>query len=456
MNDADNLESSHRQSAELAAVVSGATMSFADAAEAELREHSKRAPMHYRRITELAISHRLISSGGLTPEASLNAAITQEIKRRDAADREQRFRAYGRGLYGLVSPSDPLGGAIDHKNAEVRGRLRALLADLDPQLFESLIGELLVALGFEDVEVTRYSKDGGIDLRATLAVGGVTDVKTAIQVKRWSRNVAPRIVRELRGGLGPHERGLIVTLSDFSKEAHVEALASDKSPISLMNGHRLIELLVENGIGVTRRRLTILELDEAAFSSVAEETPEEAAASALTIPGPAPRPRRIRSDKALSVWPLPGGRLAWKATLDHMLDFVAGEAPTMPQAINWLIDTYDRVSSEKVARGYWQVTRNFGLTELEGEQLAVTTAGAEYLGDPTSPRLYILAESNVAGFSELLAALREGPRTSAELLAYLNRALGFAWETEAQIRFRLGWLENLGLAEVHGDAWRAK
>jgi hypothetical protein len=245
--------------------MSGASLSFADAAEAVLREHSKGAPMHYRRITELAISHGLISPGGLTPEASLNAAITQEIKRRDAADREQRFRAYGRGMYGLAAPSDPLGGAIDRKNAEVRSRLRALLAELHPQLFESLIGELLVALGFVDVEVTRYSKDGGIDLRATLAVGGVTDVKTAIQVKRWSRTVASRTVRELRGGLGPHERGLIVTLSDFSKDAQLEALASDKSPISLIGGHRLIELLVENDIGVTRRRLMILELDEAAI-----------------------------------------------------------------------------------------------------------------------------------------------------------------------------------------------
>lgn len=435
--------------------MSGASLSFADAAEAVLREHSKGAPMHYRRITELAISHGLISPGGLTPEASLNAAITQEIKRRDAADREQRFRAYGRGMYGLASPSDPLGGAIDRKNAEVRGRLRALLAELHPQSFESLIGELLVALGFVDVEVTRYSKDGGIDLRATLAVGGVTDVKTAVQVKRWSRNLASRTVRELRGGLGPHERGLIVTLSDFSKDAQTEALASDKSPISLINGHRLIELLIQNDIGVTRRRLMILELDEAAFSSVAEETPEEAAASALAVPRPAPRPGPVRSDKALSVWPLPGGRLAWKTTLDRMLGFVAGEAPTMPKAIKWMIDSFDRVSSEKVARGYWQVPRNFGLTESEGEQLAVTSDGAEYLSDPTAPRLYALAESNVAGFAELLAALREGPRTPAELLAYLNEVLGTAWETEAQIRFRLGWLENLGVAKVYGDAWQA-
>src|SRR4030095_8426548 len=254
---------------------SGVTLSLADAAEAILRSHSKGAPMHYRRITELAILQRLILPRGLTPEASLNAAITQEIKRREAASQDQRFRAHGRGMYGLALPSDPLGGAIDRKNAEVRARLRRTLSDLNPQLFESLIGELLVALGFEDVEVTRYSNDGGIDLRATLAVSGVTDVKTAIQVKRWSKNVAPRTVRELRGGLGPHERGLIVTLSDFSREAQVEALASDKSPISLINGHRLIELLIESDIGVTRKRLTILELDEEAFSSVAEETPED-------------------------------------------------------------------------------------------------------------------------------------------------------------------------------------
>jgi restriction endonuclease Mrr len=120
-------------------------------------------------------------------------------------------------MYGLASPSDPLGGAIDRKNAEVRGRLRALLAELHPQLFESLIGELLVALGFEDMEVTRYSKDGGIDLRATLAVGGVTDVKTAVQVKRWNRNVASRTVRELRGGLGPHERDLLLPSQTFPK-----------------------------------------------------------------------------------------------------------------------------------------------------------------------------------------------------------------------------------------------
>lgn len=430
-------------------------MSFVDAAERVLREHSKGAPMHYRRITEVALSEGLISSEGRTPAASFNAAITQDLKRREAAGRDQRFRAYGRGMYGLALPSDPLGGAIDRKNAEARARLRDVLADLDPVLFEGLIGELLIALGFEDVEVTSYSNDGGIDLRARLAVGGVTSVKTAIQVKRWSKNVAPRVVRELRGGLGPHERGLVVTLSNFSKEARAEASASDRSPISLIHGDHLIELLIDNDIGVTRRRVTILELDEAAFAPTVEGANEEPSSIEVSDTGQPLRVRRTKTEKVLSTWPLPGGRLSWKATLDRMLTFVASEAPSMPDAIKWLISNYDRVSKEKVARSYWRVLRSFGLIESQGEQLAATAVGAEYLADATPTRLFALAESNVAGFSEIMAALREGPRTTAELLAYINDALGFTWETDAQVRFRLYWLENLGMAKVQGDIWEA-
>ena len=149
-------------------------LSMSDAVESVLRAHSKGAPMHYRRITELAIEEGLIEPQGLTPEASVNAALTQDIKRRKTAEREQRFRAHGRGMYGLATPVDLLGGALTENNQRVRSRLREILSETDPQQFEILIGELLIALGFEDVEVTRYSGDGGIDVRANLSVGGVT------------------------------------------------------------------------------------------------------------------------------------------------------------------------------------------------------------------------------------------------------------------------------------------
>lgn len=80
-------------------------------------------------------------------------------------------------------------------------------------------------------------------------MGGVTDVRTAIQVKRWSASVSGRVARELRGGLGPHERGLVVTLSTFTRDAKAEAGSADRSPISLVNGDELIELLIDTTSG---------------------------------------------------------------------------------------------------------------------------------------------------------------------------------------------------------------
>ena len=422
-------------------------LTYTDAAEVVLTRHSKGAPMHYRRITELAVSEDLIKPGGKTPEASMVASITQEVKRRDRVGAEQRFRVHGRGMYGLAAPTDLLGGAIDKKNAAVKQRLRARLAELDPQLFEGLIGELLAALGFEDVEVTKYSADGGIDVRGVLAVGGITDILTAIQVKRWSKNVSGRVVRELRGALGPHEQGLIITLSRFTPDARAEAAAANRTPIGLVNGDRLLDLLMENEIGVTQKRVTIYELDEAI--PIPGDVEESAPPTGMS-------PTRLspRRGKPLSVWPLPGGRLAWKDSLDAMLRHVADEAPTMEEAIRWLVDSFERTSSEKTARGYWQVPRSFGLLETQGEQLTLTADGATYITQPTPDVLLELLKENVAGFTEMLEYLAERPHQVEELLERFRADLGVTWETDAQINFRLGWLENLGAAESHGDSWR--
>ena len=243
-------------------------LTFADAAEEVLKRHSKGAPMHYREITDLAVSSGLIEPGGETPAASMNVAIRQDIKRQDLAGRDQRFRAQGRGLYSLTLADDPLGGAIQRKNAEVRRQLRERLGDLHPRIFEEVIGELLAGVGYEDVEVTKYVGDGGIDVRATLTVGGVTRVQTAIQVKRWAKNVSGRTVRELRGALGPHERGLIITLSGFTRDAVADATSETRMPISLVDGDRLLDLLIEHDIGVIRRKVTVYELDEEASPSM--------------------------------------------------------------------------------------------------------------------------------------------------------------------------------------------
>src|SRR5689334_18211212 len=78
--------------------------------------------------------------------------------------------------------------------------------------------------------------------------------------KRWRSNVQAPTVQQLRGSLGVHDQGLIITTSDFSSGARAEAAKPDRAPVALMNGSRLIDLLVEYEIGVSRSKMVVLEL----------------------------------------------------------------------------------------------------------------------------------------------------------------------------------------------------
>jgi hypothetical protein len=157
--------------------------------------------------------------------------------------------------------------------------------------FEALIGELLLASGFEEdsIQVTNYHGDGGIDVRGILNAGGITRINAAVQVKRWKRNIQAPAVQAVRGSLTAHEHGIIIASSDFSKGARQEANAVGKTPISLVSGQDLLTLLIEHSIGVNKEQHTVLSLDEewwgeligAAPEALAEEEGEGEGATAV-------------------------------------------------------------------------------------------------------------------------------------------------------------------------------
>lgn len=147
-------------------------------------------------------------------------------------------------------------------HAGVRKKLLARLRGIKPDEFEALVAQLLVVLGFEDVEMTSYGGDRGIDVRGTLVVGDVIRTRMAVQAKKWKSNVTAPIVQQVRGSLGAHEQGLIITTSDFSKGAREEAERADATPVALMNGPQLVELMIENDIGVQRTPYDLIELEE--------------------------------------------------------------------------------------------------------------------------------------------------------------------------------------------------
>lgn len=241
-----------------------ATLSFADAAEQVLKRFGKHRPMHYQAITRHALDLGLIATDGQTPAASMYSVILTEIDRALKRGEQPRFAKHGKGMVSLAT-WEPVGlpAEIEQHNLAVRQQLHDRLHTMAPGDFENLIGNLLAKIGFENVVVTAASGDGGIDVRGTLVVGDVIRTRMAVQVKRWKRNVQAPVVQQVRGSLGAHEQGLIITTSYFSAGARSEAARPDAVPVALMSGEQLVTLLIEHDIGVRRASYDLIELGEA-------------------------------------------------------------------------------------------------------------------------------------------------------------------------------------------------
>ena len=244
---------------------SNTSFSFTDCAQKVLKEFGDKKPMHYKKITEKALEKGWLMTVGKTPEATMYAQVITEIKRHQKRGDQPRFVQHGRGYVGLSQwMGRGLTFEIEQHNNQVRKALREKLLAMKPGEFEELISQLLAEMGFEMVEVTKLSGDGGIDVRGILVVGDVVRIKMAVQVKKWKikNNIQAPVVQQVRGSLGVHEQGLIITTSDFSAGAIKEAAQSDKTPIALMNGEQLVLLLMEYGIGVHRSTPDLFEIDE--------------------------------------------------------------------------------------------------------------------------------------------------------------------------------------------------
>ncbi len=125
------------------------------------------------------------------------------------------------------------------------------LQSISPSAFERLCQRLLRELGFQNVEVTGQTNDGGIDGKGMLRLGGVLSFHVIFQAKRYKGSVSPSIVRDFRGAMvGRADKGLIITTGTFTREAKREAQRDGAPPIDLMDGNDLAEKLKELKLGI--------------------------------------------------------------------------------------------------------------------------------------------------------------------------------------------------------------
>ena len=138
---------------------------------------------------------------------------------------------------------------------------------------ECRIKRLLEEMNYQNVEVTAPSGDGGIDVVGDIELG-ITSVRVVVQVKRHRNAIQRQILDALRGSLHRFNavRGTIITTSRFTKNTRNASFEEKASPVTLVDGDRLVDLLIEHGIGVRKRTIDLLEVDAEAFVAVEKDS----------------------------------------------------------------------------------------------------------------------------------------------------------------------------------------
>ncbi|TAF45893.1 MAG: restriction endonuclease [Sphingobacteriales bacterium] len=162
-------------------------------------------------------------------------------------------------IINLVEEEEP--EAIEQ---EMAPGLLEVLQSVSPIGFEHICKRLLREHGFESVNVTQASHDGGIDGYGTLELNPFVSIKVLFQCKRYKGTVSRAQVGDFRNAMiGRAEKGIILTTGTFSEDAKREASRDGAPPIELIDGKKLVDLFEKVELGVKPK--TIYEVDYSYF-----------------------------------------------------------------------------------------------------------------------------------------------------------------------------------------------
>jgi restriction system protein len=154
---------------------------------------------------------------------------------------------------------------------EIQEELVSLLRSTTDKGFEELCARLLRHIGFENLKVTGRTGDHGIDGEGHFLINRFVRIKVMFQCKRYTNSVQVKEIRDFRGAIqGRAERGIFLTTGTFTKGAREEAARENTTAIELVDIDRLLELLIEEGLGV--REAKALTIDRDFFAAYQEQS----------------------------------------------------------------------------------------------------------------------------------------------------------------------------------------
>ncbi|UVO32263.1 restriction endonuclease [Bradyrhizobium arachidis] len=167
-----------------------------------------------------------------------------------------------------ATPEETLQAAEDTISASLRTQLLARVLELSPALFERLVVDLIIAMGYGGSRasvVQRLGKSGdeGIDGIVNEDPLGLDVVY--IQAKRYASDntVGRERIQQFAGALVGQgaTKGVFVTTSSFTRGASEFALRIPQK-IILVDGNELTRLMMQYGVGVrTERTIELKRID---------------------------------------------------------------------------------------------------------------------------------------------------------------------------------------------------
>ena len=203
-------------------------------------------------------------------------ALTIEGTRIEEVDPREVVRVVGRVYRKSAARSqdnedDPTESVVDEaiEETEWKEQLLEILQALSPTAFEKLCLRVLRESGFTEVGVTQRGADGGIDGHGIVRLQGLVSLPVVYQAKRWTNPVGAPVVRDFRGSMaGRADKGLIITTSTFTSDARIEASRAGAALIDLVDRDRLVELLLELGLGTSTETVERVRVHRDYFESL--------------------------------------------------------------------------------------------------------------------------------------------------------------------------------------------
>lgn len=196
----------------------------------------------FQRVLEM----KTLATTGAEIAAQGESARVQEPAAKEVEDDE------------AIAPSPQTSPYSDH-----RPTLIALIGSMTPAGFEEFCSELLARVGVEDVQTTRYTKDGGIDGTGRLRINEFVTQPIAFQAKKFDgsgRKVSSEEIQRFRGAIGGQiAKGIFFTTTAFSEDAKREAKALGKVEIELVDLDRILEICESYQIGLVEQKILVAE-----------------------------------------------------------------------------------------------------------------------------------------------------------------------------------------------------